>query len=112
MELPSREPTAERLLDSLHFGDHQWLWEVVWDLNARYPEAGRDEKVALARQVVFQLLAEGRIALWRGEWPRGPVEPPSPAQIERLRVKAMPWYDAERTELVVVIREQVAPDTP
>jgi hypothetical protein len=112
MDLPSRELTAERLLDCLHFEDDQWLWEVVWALNARCPKAGQDEKVGLARQAVFELLADGLIELWRGEWPGGPVEPLSPAQIERLRVDPMPWYDPEHTELLVVIREQVPSDTP
>jgi hypothetical protein len=47
MDLPSRDLTAERLLDSLHFEDDRWPWEVVWDLNARCPEADQDEKVGL-----------------------------------------------------------------
>jgi hypothetical protein len=110
-DLPSSTQAAERLLDFLHFEDDQWLWEVVWDLNARFPAAGQEEKIRLARQAVSELLASGFIELWRGVWPDGPVEPLGAAEIERLHVEAEPWCDPEQADIIVVIREQVSSNT-
>jgi hypothetical protein len=103
--LPSPAEEAQNLLDLLRSEDDQFLWELYWDLARRFPDAAHDDKLALVRQVVWQLLTDGLIKLWRLEWPNPPHELLGPAEIERLRIDPLPWYDPNNTDLLVMVCE-------
>jgi hypothetical protein len=60
-------------VDALSYEDDQGLWEVVWSLSTDSSPSS-PEKVALARQVVFALLREGRLTLRTAPWPKSADE--------------------------------------
>lgn len=106
--LPSPAVVRRALLDDLRFEDDQYLWEVVWTLNAHSPDVPQSLKVELARAAVFGLLEDGEIELRKIMWPEssdgqaGPSEPLSPEQVERLRSDDLPWFDpTNSTDLLV-----------
>jgi hypothetical protein len=86
------------------------LWEVVWTLNTLAPAAPLDEKVRLARYAVSRLL--GHYALWRGDWPGGPVAPLTEEEKQTLAHYDAPWHDPERATLLVWIREEETTPPP
>jgi hypothetical protein len=94
------------LLDALRFEDDQWLWEVVWALNGRFPLHSLAERVAVAREVVLRLYRRGDVELWRGLWPDGAAEPLGPEAVGALAVEDLPWRDPEHAGILVVIRRR------
>lgn len=48
-----REP-----LDDLHYEVNQWLWEVVWALNSRYPRVALTDNVQADKTAVRDLLTQ------------------------------------------------------
>jgi len=60
--------------------DHFGLYEIVWSLNAKYPDLPRAVKVDAARRVVVDLLTAGEIRLARSMWPKS-THDPVPADI-------------------------------
>jgi hypothetical protein len=101
--LPSVDVLSARLLDILRQDGDQWLWEIVWALDREFPDVAVDEKVARAREVVVALTLQGRIELWRGQWPAGPVAPLSPEERAQVLTAVAPWHDPEAAGLHVVI---------
>jgi hypothetical protein len=95
------------LLDALRFEDDQWLWEVVWALNGRFPLRPLPEKVAVAREVVLRLCQRGDVELWRGLWPDGATEPLGPEAVNALTIEDLPWHDPEHAGTLVVIRRRI-----
>jgi hypothetical protein len=72
---PVPSEVEAQLLWDLEHEDDQWLWEIVWRLNAEYPDVSLAEKVHLARTLVLKLEAEGRVELWDGVWTTGAIAP-------------------------------------
>ena len=70
------------------------------------------EKVELARRVVLSLADEGRIELWGGQSPEGPLERLSETQAERLKIDEAPWHDPETTTLKVKIVSPAVYENP
>ena len=107
-DLPSLRDVRATLIDALRFEGDQGLWEVVWRLNADHPTMETSSKIALARDAVFGLVAEGSIALNASEWPRtaDAGRPLTNSEIGRLRTDDRPWLDpAEARDLVVWLVE-------
>lgn len=50
------------------------LFEVVWELNTRYPSVPPLERIRMAKSIVSDLLRKKWIALFRYERPRGKWE--------------------------------------
>lgn len=48
--------------------DYCGLYELLWELNAKYPEAGTAEKLAVARAALGALFAEGLVDLFSAGW--------------------------------------------
>ena len=92
------------LLDAPRFEDDQWLWELVWALNGRFPLRPFPEKVAVAREVVLRLYQRGDVELWRGLWPDGATERLGPEAVKALTVEDLAWHDPEHTGTLGVIR--------
>jgi hypothetical protein len=103
--LPEPAEVRAYLLDALHFEDDQGLWEPVWWLNTRSPDLDRASKVSLVRSVVLSLLEEGLIELRRTTSPPDEGTPVTRDELDRLRSGDPPWYDPERTDLLVTISE-------
>lgn len=101
--LPTSPSIEAYLLDVLTYEDDQWLWEVVWHLNAEFPEESLTAKVRLARQTVLAMQRDGRIVLWRGEWPSGAVEPLTPEAVVQLLTDNLPWFNPQHASCLVVI---------
>jgi len=64
------------------------------------------EKVELARTTVLTMVEEGEVELWRTEWPPTPAtsRPLDPRDADRLATEDGPWFEPEKTDLVVEIR--------
>lgn len=107
MSSPASFPSAEELrlalLNDLRFEDDQGLWEVVWRLNTISPEVEQERKLALAREVVFQLVEAGEVELRSAKPGEGAQLLPD-SEVACLRNEAEPWCDPERTDLLVLIR--------
>jgi len=107
---PTPGPVEADLVDALTYEDDQWLWEPVWNLNAKYSAFPTAEKIVLARRVVPGLAAARRVTLWRGQWPSGISGPLSTSDIERITVEDPPWSNPEGTDLLVIIRLAEGPN--
>lgn len=78
-------------------------------MNSICPEVDPAEKIALARQVVFELLAEARIELRKIEWPEDEGPSLDAEQVARLRHDDLPWHDPEHcAELLVQVNKTEA----
>lgn len=104
--LPLQDDLRQELMDDLHYEDDQGLWEVVWLLNTKAPEVTRDEKIALARAVIFGLLDEGRIELRQVTWPEHDGRLLNEVEVARLHHDDAPWFDPEATDLLVQVSER------
>jgi hypothetical protein len=102
-ELPTSSEIAERLLDDLRYEDDQWLWEIVWRLNAKFPLVELADKVSLAQEVTWQLFNDGKVRLLRGNWPEGAVGPLDDAGLKAIREQTLPWHDPEHAEILVLL---------
>jgi hypothetical protein len=96
--LPSPQQLRETLLDDLVHEDDVWLWEIVWKLNNDCPEPPAAAKIDLARRVVFTLVTEQAIELWRADrWPPTAFHQLDPQEISQLRDGDAPWSDPARS---------------
>jgi hypothetical protein len=68
MAFPNKELAARALALELGAEDEFGLYELVWSLNAAYPESSPTEHVSAARAAIVKLLDEGRIDLLRAQW--------------------------------------------
>jgi hypothetical protein len=102
-DLPSATEVAARLVDDLADEGDQGLWEVVWSLNSDSSPSS-PEKVALARQVVFALLREGRLTLRTAPWPKSADEGRALTDDEfaLLADTDTPWFDPENVGEFIV----------
>lgn len=55
--------------------DYTGLYEVILELNGKFPEVSEAEKIAAATAALSALLNEGQIELYRTEWPPTVYEP-------------------------------------
>jgi hypothetical protein len=106
-QLPLPSVLEGRLLEDLIFEDDQWLWEIVWRLNADFPQVDIAEKVSLAKEVTWKLFEEGQVVLLRGQWPSGPTRALEEKELDMLREQTLPWLDPEHSEILVVITRPV-----
>jgi hypothetical protein len=102
-ELPSSSAISARLLEDLKYEDDQWLWEIVWKLNADFPQVELADKVSLAQEVTWQLFNEGQIRFLIGQWPEGAVGPLDNEGLEMIREQTLPWHDPEHAEILVLL---------
>jgi hypothetical protein len=59
---------VEIIILELGSEDRYGLHEVLWALNARYPDVPDNQKLSAARQAVSSLLGRGRLTLYRQRW--------------------------------------------
>jgi hypothetical protein len=57
----------EELLADLD-GDWLGVYEVWWTANTRFPERSLSDRLALAEALVADLVRDGTVRLYRGEW--------------------------------------------
>ena len=55
--------------------DYTGLYEVIWELNGKFPEVSEAEKIGAARVALMHLLSEGLIEVYRTEWPPSVYQP-------------------------------------
>ena len=68
--------TDERAVDVLVLEagaeDYTGLYEIIWELNIKFPSVPEAEKIRMARQAVERCLSQGLVELYQTCWP--PVE--------------------------------------
>ena len=99
--LPSAERLAYLLSGDLQDDDIP-LWEIVWGLNTRAPDAPLTAKLRIARRAVSQLGDE--CELWRGSWPGGPESPLTDLELRVLAEDDAVWCDPEKASLLIWLR--------
>lgn len=102
-DLPPVAEVTAWLVDALANEGDQGLWEVVWSLNLDSSPSS-PEKVALARQVVFTLLREGRVVLRTAPWPKAADEGRAltDGEVALLADTDTPWFDPENAGEFIV----------
>jgi hypothetical protein len=50
--------------------DDQGVYEIGWATNGRYADLPESTRLAIAQQVVRELVNEGRVVLVQAQWPR------------------------------------------
>ena len=52
--------------------DYTGLYEIIWELNNKFPSVAEAEKIRMARQAIEHCLSQGLVELYQTCWP--PVE--------------------------------------
>jgi hypothetical protein len=68
--------------------DYYGLYEVIWGLNSRYPEATDAAKREVSREVMTALVRAGEVVLYRTQWNSNTYE--AVGQAEALGLVADP----------------------
>ncbi len=73
--------------------DYFGLYEIIWSLNAKYPDVSKAAKVAAAQTVLQDLLREGSITLFTTVWPPSDYTPVPPELALDAIAGASAWDD-------------------
>lgn len=67
------------------------LWEAWWEANGRLPDRPLSQRLALAEDVVRDLLGAGLIKLYRGPWIGDDFVEVPPGEVEELLRRWSSW---------------------
>jgi hypothetical protein len=91
-------PTAERAWSIALRGateDYFGLHEVLWELNAEFPEALESTKLQVAIAAVERLLQDGLVDVYAATWARDAFAPVPRSQVVDLLRQARSWQPEE-----------------
>ena len=81
---------AERIALEMACEDYHGLYEIVWALNAAFPEVTKEQKISVATQAVDSLIQRGLIEMFESKW-AAPQQP-------RLVPASLFYASADRPE--------------
>lgn len=75
--------------------DYSGLYEVLWDLNARFPDTSDDARLRVAQTAVEQLLREGLVEIFAARWAQDSFDAIPKEQALELLHDLTSWQPAE-----------------
>jgi hypothetical protein len=63
------DPAKARVMALTDAAEDYWgLYELVWELNTKYPDSSGDERLQVARAALTGLLQDGLVELFSARW--------------------------------------------
>jgi hypothetical protein len=76
--------------------DYCGLYEVLWELNSKFPTDSDDAHLAVARTAVEQLVREGVVGLFAAEWAKDAFAPVASDEALSLLSQSDSWRVGKR----------------